>query len=176
MYTRHYATSTGWSGWTSLGGILTSGPAAASWGPGRLDVFVRGTDNAVWHKWFSGGKWSGWQSLGGRVIGEPGAASTGAGKLDLFARGTSNALLARNYNVTGAGWSAWTSLGGTLTSSPSATVPAAGAMTVFVRGSDGRYYYRQRSAALCGQAGRLPTLRWRSAAWARGWTCTTTPH
>ena len=153
LYTRHYATSTGWSGWTSLGGVLTSGPAAASWGSGRLDVFVRGTDNAVWHKWFSGGKWSGWQSLGGRVIGEPGAASTAAGKLDLFARGTGNALLARNYNVTGAGWSAWTSLGGTLTSSPSATVPAAGVMTVFVGGSDGRYYYRQRPAALVWSPG-----------------------
>jgi hypothetical protein len=147
LYTKHYATSAGWSAWSSLGGAWTSGPAAASWGSGRLDVFARGTDSAVWHKWFSGGKWSGWQSLGGRVAGEPGAASTGAGKLDLFARGAGNALFARNYNVTGAGWSAWSSLGGAITSSPSATVPAAGAMTVFARGSDGRYEYRQRSAA-----------------------------
>ena len=33
-----------WSGWESLGGALTSGPAAASWSTGRLDCFVRGTD------------------------------------------------------------------------------------------------------------------------------------
>jgi hypothetical protein len=147
LYTKHYATSTGWSGWTSLGGSWTSGPAAASWGPGRLDVLVRGADSAVWHKAFSGGTWSGWQSLGGRMAGEPGVASTGAGKLDVFARGPGNALFTRNYNVTGAGWSAWSSLGGALTSSPSATVPAAGTVTVFGRGSDGRYDYRQRSAA-----------------------------
>jgi hypothetical protein len=119
----------------------------ASWGSGRLDVFVRGTDSAVWYRWFSGGKWSGWQSLGGRIVGEPGAASTGAGKLDLFARGTNNALWTRNYGVTGAGWSSWASLGGTLSSSSSATVPAAGVMTAFVLGGDGSYYYRQRSAA-----------------------------
>ena len=50
-------------------------------GLGRVDVLVRGTDNAVWHKWFSGGKWSGWESLGGRVTGEPGAASTGQASL-----------------------------------------------------------------------------------------------
>jgi hypothetical protein len=110
-------------------------------------VFVRGSDNAVWHKWFSGGKWSGWQSLGGVIVGEPGAASTGTGKLDLFARGTSNALFNRNYNVTRAGWSGWASLGGALASSPSATVPAAGVMAVFVRNANGGYYYRQRSAA-----------------------------
>ena len=57
-------------------------------------------------------------------------------------------LRTRNYNVGGTGWSQWTSLGGTLASSPSATVPDAGVVAVFVRGADGRYYYRQRSAAL----------------------------
>jgi hypothetical protein len=51
-------------GWESLGGILTSGPDASSWAPGRLDVFVRGRDNALWHKWFDRG-WSHWESLGG---------------------------------------------------------------------------------------------------------------
>jgi hypothetical protein len=135
-----------WTAAESLGGTLTSQPGVASWAAGRYDVFARGTDNAVWHKWFSSGKWSGWQSLGGRIIGEPAAASTGAGKLDLFARGTNNALFTRS-NIPGVGWSAWTSLGGTLTSSPSATVPAAGVMTAFVGGANGLYYYRQRSAA-----------------------------
>ena len=44
--------NSGWSGWESLGGKLTSGPAAASWSEGRLDVFARGTDNALWHRWY----------------------------------------------------------------------------------------------------------------------------
>ena len=42
-------TSTGsWSGWQNLGGELTSSPAATSPTSGVIDVFVRGTDNAVW--------------------------------------------------------------------------------------------------------------------------------
>ena len=135
-----------WTAAESLGGTLTSQPAVTSWAAGRYDVFARGTDNAVWHKWFSGGKWSAWQSLGGQITGEPAAASTGAGKLDLFVRGTNNALFTR-YNIPAVGWSPFTSLGGTVTSSPSATMPAAGVMTAFVRGANGLYYYRQRSAA-----------------------------
>ena len=35
--------------WTSLGGALTSAPALCSWGPRKLAVFGRGTDNALWH-------------------------------------------------------------------------------------------------------------------------------
>jgi hypothetical protein len=100
-----------WTSTESLGGTLTSQPAVASWAAGRYDVFVRGADNAVWHRWFSGG-WSRWESLGGVVTGEPGAASLGAGKLDLFARGTNNAVWTRNFGVTGPGWSRWASLGG----------------------------------------------------------------
>jgi len=153
LYWKHYAASSGWSGWSSLGGNLTTGPAAASWGPGRLDVFVRGTNHTVFHKWYSGGRWSGWEPLGGAGTGEPAAASSGPGKLDLFGRGTDNTLQARNFGVTGAGWSAWTSLGGTLISSPGAAVPDAGVVTVFARGTDGRYYYRQRSAALVWSPG-----------------------
>jgi hypothetical protein len=40
-----------WSGWASLGGVLTSDPIVASNADGRLEVFVRGTDNALWHIW-----------------------------------------------------------------------------------------------------------------------------
>jgi Repeat of unknown function (DUF346) len=153
LWTKRYAAGAGWSGWTSLGGTLTSGPAVVSWGPGRLDVFARGANNVLWHKWYSG-RWSGWQSLGGTLAGEPAAASLGPGKLDVFGRGTNNAIWTRSFNVGGTGWSPWASLGGTITSSPSATVPDAGVTAVFARGADGRYYYRQRSAALVWSPGR----------------------
>jgi hypothetical protein len=43
----------GWSGWEDLGGILTSAPAAVSWGQNRIDTFVSGTDSALWHKWWA---------------------------------------------------------------------------------------------------------------------------
>ena len=55
-----------WMDWESQGGVLTSGPAASSWAPGRLDVFARGTDSALWHKWYESG-WSEWEALGGTL-------------------------------------------------------------------------------------------------------------
>ena len=37
----------------------------------ELDVFVKGTDNALWHKWWDGSSWSGWESLGAESVGTP---------------------------------------------------------------------------------------------------------
>ena len=42
-----------WSGWESLGGVIDNTPAAVSWSLGRIDVFARGMDNAMWHKWWT---------------------------------------------------------------------------------------------------------------------------
>lgn len=38
-------------GWASLGGVITSNIAVGRNADGRLEVFARGTDNAVWHRW-----------------------------------------------------------------------------------------------------------------------------
>ncbi len=38
-----------WGGWASLSQGGTSTPSAVSWGAGRIDAFVRGTDNACHH-------------------------------------------------------------------------------------------------------------------------------
>ena len=54
-----------WSPSTSLGGKLTSSPAAISPSSGVIDVFVRGTDNAIWEKSSLSSGWSGWTSIGG---------------------------------------------------------------------------------------------------------------
>ena len=60
----HLWFSAGWHSWESLGGSLTSSPAAVSWDAGRIDVFARGSDGSLAHLWFSGG-WHSWESLGG---------------------------------------------------------------------------------------------------------------
>jgi glucose/arabinose dehydrogenase len=72
-------------------GLVSSGPAAASWSAGRLDVFVKGVDGQLWHKWFDGG-WSGWEALGGGLDGAPAAASWSAGRLDVFVKGVDGQL------------------------------------------------------------------------------------
>ena len=75
---------------------LVSGPDVASWGPGRLDVFVHGFDNQLWHKWYDG-NWSAWETLGGRLTSDPTAVSWGPDRVDVFARFPDNALWHRWY-------------------------------------------------------------------------------
>ena len=86
-----------WAGWESLGGGLTSAPAASSWSRGRLDTFVRGADNALWHKSYETG-WSGWKSLGGSLTSAPAAVSWGPNRIDVFGRGTDNAMWHKWWN------------------------------------------------------------------------------
>jgi IPT/TIG domain-containing protein len=132
--------------WEFLGGGLSSAPAAASWSPGRLDVFARGGDNGLWHKWYSGG-WSDWEPLGGVLSSGPGVVSWAPGRLDVLVQGLDGALWHKWYS---AGWSGWESLGGVLTSSPTAASWSAGRLDVFVRGTDNAVWHNWYAAGWGG--------------------------
>jgi hypothetical protein len=114
------------------------GAAVCSWAPGRLDVFVRGADNALWHRWYQGG-WSRWESLGGVLASDPACVSWGSGRLDVFVQGTDNALWHLWYS---GGWSSWETLGGQLTSAPAGAAWTAGRLDIFARLSDGSLGHR----------------------------------
>jgi hypothetical protein len=122
------------AGTNSLGGTLTSGPDASSWGPSRTDVFLRGTDNGLWYRTWNGSSWGSWVSLGGILTADPSAVSSGPNRVDIFVRGTNNSLWHRSSD--GTTWSDWENLGGGLTSGPDAASWAANQMNVFVRGTD----------------------------------------
>jgi hypothetical protein len=93
----------------SLGGVLSSSPAAVSWGPNRIDVFAQGADGGLLHQYWNGSTW-GWESLGGGVLSSPPAAvSWGPNRIDVFAQGQDNALVHRYWN--GSSWGVWESLG-----------------------------------------------------------------
>jgi hypothetical protein len=83
-----------WSGFAKVGGVFTGSPAVCSWGSGRLDVFVRGTNTHLMHRWYAGRAWSAWQDLGGEIAAgsSPAAASWGTNRIDVFARGLDNEL------------------------------------------------------------------------------------
>ncbi len=130
--------------WVNLGGYLTSGPAATSPGNGVIDVFVRGTNGALYERTTTNGgaTWSSWASLGGQIPAgtSPAVSSWSSGRLDLFVQGMDGALYHKSYS--GSAWSAWENLGGKLTSSPAATSPGNGVIDVFVRGTNGALYQR----------------------------------
>ena len=136
--------------WTSIGGSATSSPAATTpYGVSDsliIDVFVRGTDSAIWYKTTAnnnGTAWSGWMSLGGQIASGTGSAvCTSGSRLDVLAQGTNGALYQKTW--TGS-WSNWTSLGGSLTSSPAATSLGNGLIDVFARGTDGAVWYKDWS-------------------------------
>ena len=44
---------------------------------GRIDVFAKGADNAIWQNTLNGTKWSGWRTLGGVFTSGPAATSFG---------------------------------------------------------------------------------------------------
>jgi hypothetical protein len=70
--------------------------SAVSWYYDRLDIFGLGTDDALYHKAWTGNAWasspSGWEYLGGRCNSPPVAVSWGPGRLDIFVLGTNNGM------------------------------------------------------------------------------------
>ncbi|PQQ42115.1 hypothetical protein C6H65_05690, partial [Photorhabdus luminescens] len=73
---------------------VTNKPAVSRNLDGRLEVFARGTDNALWHIWQTAPNsgWSGWQSLGHTITSNPAVYANADGRLEVFARGTDNTL------------------------------------------------------------------------------------
>ncbi len=125
-------------GFQSLGGKVTSPPAVASWGPNRLDAFVRGADGSLRHAGWGGGGW-GWEGLGGSFAGAPAVASWGSNRLDVFVRGLDNSLWHRAW--TGSAWTSWEGLGGSMSASPTVVSVAANRLDILVRGSGGDLWH-----------------------------------
>lgn len=129
-----------WRAWEPLGGALVGGPDVASLGANQLDVYVRGTDDQLWHKWWTGVAWSGWSSLGGVLTSDPTVVVTGR-NIHVFARGTDNQLWHRWWEAALGAWQPWEPLGGILDGGPDGAVMS-GSLHVFVKGIDGSLHQR----------------------------------
>ena len=78
-----------WGNWTNLGGECLGQPTVATSGTNRFNIFVRGSDGAVYHKHGSGFEPSqGWEALGGIIIASPWSYSGNGGKVTVCGRGT----------------------------------------------------------------------------------------
>ena len=141
------------SPWSGLGGQLASGtgPAVCAQNANSLDLFVQGTDGALWHKSYTGSSWSGWQSLGGKLTSSPAATSPTSGVIDVFVRGTDGAIWERTTTNGGTTWSNWASLGGQLASGTGPAASSQGSrLDVFAEGTDGALYQKTSTGSWSG--------------------------
>ncbi|WP_432840517.1 glycoside hydrolase family 27 protein [Dactylosporangium sp. CA-092794] len=127
---------TAWPGtWQSLGGPtggkILGQPAAYGSPGGRIDVFVRGSDNAVWQRTFDGTRWGAWRCLGGTVTDAPTVAWSGPGNWTAVATGADGLVWTRTATT------GWTSIGSpdgrAIYGRPSAAVDDAGVVHVAIR-------------------------------------------
>jgi outer membrane protein assembly factor BamB len=133
-----FGPATAWSAWRYQPGPppgVTGAPAVSSWGPGRLDLFVRGRDNNLWHSFKDPGTgFSGWENLGGVLTSAPAAASWAPNRVDVFVRGTDDGLWHKWYDIDG--WHPWEPQGGVLASSPAVTSWGSGRLDIVTQGTD----------------------------------------
>jgi hypothetical protein len=113
-----------WGSWVALGGATNSPPTLIyddySSNP-RLELFVRGTDNGIYHKAGTinsagGVTWaSSWESVGGATPSSVTAIWSGSKAVYVFVQGTNNGVYDNFMYVssgTGDTFGAWASIGG----------------------------------------------------------------
>ncbi|HVM01690.1 MAG TPA: hypothetical protein VM263_03395 [Acidimicrobiales bacterium] len=150
---------TNWTAYQNLGqpssGPIKGNPSITSWGPGRLDVFARGTDDRLWQRFSNDGgqNWSEWlKPFGddGVLASSPEAATRGPNRLNVFVVGTDGSLWERFYDSAwNHGW-IWHSAptpgvsGASATKSDPATVAwgASERVDLFVRGADDKLWQK----------------------------------
>ncbi len=130
--------------WVYLGGAITSDPAAAFNDDGTVEVFVRGTDNALYHNWNNSwtghpSDWSGWESLGGILTSNISVVKNAYHGLEAFVRGNDNHLYHIAQSKQHGNWSGWESLVGGILYNPVAvfSYDSFFSPVVFARGIDG---------------------------------------
>jgi hypothetical protein len=140
-----------------LGGQLTNDPAVAANADGRLEIFARGTDNALWHIWDSDLGWSRWESLGGFLAGNVAVGRNADGRLEVFALSDLDNSLWHNWQTSAGGdWSGWKSLGGVLVGKFAVGTNADGRLEVFVRGTDNALWHNWQTSPNGGWSGWRP--------------------
>jgi Repeat of unknown function (DUF346) len=117
----------------ALNGVIKEDPGVCSWGPNRLDIFARGQDNALWHKYWNGSSWSEWESLGGGLSSSPSCVARENDHIDVTALGTYKDIWHWTWN--GSSWSA-ENLGGVGASGPAVCSAGPERLDFFVRGTD----------------------------------------
>ena len=115
----------------------------------RTDVFVQGSDKALWHSYFvEGAKMAAWESLGGVIASQPSAVWLGS-ELHAFVKGTDAAVWHIKWD--GTKWTAWESLQGVLlTGTAPAAVVRGDLIDVYVIGHESGMWRSTLTAGVWG--------------------------
>lgn len=142
------AMSYGFERWESLGGLIVGKPTAVSWAENRLDIFVRGLDNQIYHKAWDNGWYPdilGWESIGGTFAGDPVAVSWEKNRLDIFVRSFDGRIYHKWWTPQ-TGWGPsqqnWEDLGGRAGSDPVVVSWGKNRLDILMRGQDGALYHK----------------------------------
>ena len=160
----------GWSGWEALGsGGISGDPAVGTNTDGRLEVFVHGARNALWHIWQMSASsiplgqkntvvgWSPWESLGGiGVAGDPVVSADLDGRLEVFVRAADPAGTSLWYRrqtrslswTAPSWWSDWQNLHGQLSSDPVVGTNWDGRLEAFAFAIDHGVYHLWQQPAI----------------------------
>src|SRR5690242_2531297 len=139
LHTNRTTTNRGQTLWDLVSVANFAGdPAAVSWGPNRIDLFIQDSDGkSLVHKVYDG-YWHSWEDLGGAILYSPAVASMSAGRLDVFVIGTDHQLWTKVFD--NGQWSGWGPLGGLFISSPGAGSLGQGQLDVAGVGYDFQVY------------------------------------
>jgi hypothetical protein len=161
---------TGWNAFGNPGVPLDDRPALARSADGRLELFIRGTDNQLYHQWetavgtFS---WSGWTPFNadsipaGGLVDHPVVAPSADGRLELFLTGNDGNVYHSWQTAASNGWSTrWLSEGsaggGFAAAAPGLGRNGDGRLQLFAVGRDGNLYTKWQTAASNGWTGWTP--------------------
>ena len=114
------------------GNTAQSRPCCTSWGPGRVDCFIRTPKSNVMHISIDKGVYSEWEDLGGTIVDEIECVSRDVGIIDVLVLGTNVALYIKTFS--GGKWSGWQSKGGRLMEVPSCIARSPSAVDCMFRG------------------------------------------
>jgi hypothetical protein len=142
----YWNTFTGtWGAWQPLNGQSPSPPSLCASGSSSTELLVRGTDNGIYHKTFSGGTFTAtWQrNPTGVTIGQPVCAVIGT-TLYVVVRGATGELFYTTFDLLAHTWAAsWIDLLGSSPSTPAlAATPSLTRLDLVVRGDDNQIYHK----------------------------------
>ncbi|MBK8459024.1 MAG: hypothetical protein IPL43_01400 [Micropruina sp.] len=138
-----------WSGWFNLGaptGGFNAGPATISRNKDVCNIYVRGTDNALWQRAWYDNSWHPWtrHNDGGVLHSEPALGSMGPDHEHVFVRGTDGNVWQKYWTAAG-GWSGWFNLGaptGGFNAGPATISRNKDVCNIYVRGTDNALWQR----------------------------------